>query len=490
MKKNFPLGMLICALLPCMLLYSCKDNASNKVAGASFQQAIPVSNPSEPAPAGSFVNFVPAARKVTPGVVHIKTTYTNRSSGYPFGMFDDRGVPAAASGSGVTISADGYIATNNHVVENAERIEVVYPDRRSFSAKLVGRDPDTDLALLKVDGTNLPHLAFGNSDNAQVGEWVLAVGYPYTLNTTVTAGVISAKGRSIGIINNSRGYSGGAQANTAIESFIQTDAAINPGNSGGALVNANGDLIGINTAIASLTGSYAGYAFAIPANLAKKVLEDLRNYGSVRRGLLGVSFPSPVVEDQYLRQQGIDPATVKGVLITDVQEGSAADAGGLKEGDIIQQIDAVPLYSSAEFSERIARHRPGDKVQIAYLRNGKLHNTTVTLKGEEPRQARAGRQQSLNEIYDKLGAKFSPLTSRIKERYDINSGVVVAEVREGGFFDLIGIPPGTIITRINGKAVNSPEDVDAALLTSRSGLQILGIAPDGTSIAFNIPLGT
>lgn len=344
-----------------------------------------------------------------------------------------------------------------------------------------------------MDATGLPVVKPGNSDNVQVGEWVLAVGYPLSLNTTVTAGIISAKGRSIGIINRSgENNFGGNEAqsgNTVIESFIQTDAAINPGNSGGALVNTAGELVGINTAIASQTGSYAGYAFAIPVNLATKILDDLKKYGSVKRGILGVSFPSPVAEDQYLKQQGINPGTVKGVYIIDVQNGSAAAAAGLKEGDIIQSIDGVQIASSSEFSERIARKRPGDVIKLTYLRNGNAGTVSVTLKGEET--ATAKRTQSLKEIYNRLGAGFTPLTGELKERLNINSGVVVTNVRSGGFFDQIGIPRGTIIVMINGKPINTPNDIDEALLSAQSGMiQILAIAPDGSRVAFNFSLGT
>jgi Do/DeqQ family serine protease len=386
------------------------------------------------------------------------------------------------------ISGDGYIATNNHVVENASGVEVIFPDRRSFAAKIVGRDPNTDLALLKVEAKDLPFVALGNSDNALVGEWVLAVGYPYSLNTTVTAGIISAKGRSIGIINTSSNRN--QQGSSAVESFIQTDAAINPGNSGGALVNMNGELIGINTAIASLTGSYAGYAFAIPVNLAKKILDDLKEFGTVKRGLLGVSFPSPLAEDQYLKQQGITPGSVKGVFIIGVQKGSAAEAAGLQEGDIIQRIDGVELYSSAEFSERIARHRPGDKINIDYLRNGKSRSTTVTLKNEETQRPATTDAQSLKKIYDRLGATFAPLNESLKQRYNLESGVIVTEIQRGGFFDQLGIPPGTVIAYINGRSVNNPRDIDEALMAGQnSRIQMLGIAPDGSRIAFNFSLG-
>jgi serine protease Do len=468
--------------------FNTREGDSSRGAGTSH----PVNRGSSGA-----TDFVTASKAVIPAVVHIKTMYNAPPSGggspydQLYGPSQENNAPAMASGSGVTISADGYIATNNHVVENASSIEVIFPDRRAYTARLIGADPNTDLALLKVDATGLPTVKTGNSDDVQVGEWVLAVGYPLSLNSTVTAGIISAKGRSIGIINRPgrNNFDAPQAGSTAIESFLQTDAAINPGNSGGALVNTAGELIGINTAIASQTGSYAGYAFAVPVNLVTKILDDLKKYGSVKRGVLGVSFPSPTAEDQYLKQQGINPGTVKGVYIMDVQKGSAAEAAGLKEGDIIQSIDGVKMASSAEFSERIARHRPGDDVKLSYLRNGNTGSTTVTLKDQETATAKSG--QSLEQIYDKLGAGFAPLSSAIKEKLSIKSGVVVTNVREGGFFNQIGIPRGTIIVIINGKPINTPNDIDQAFLSAQSGMiQILAIAPDGSRVAFNFSLGT
>ena len=436
-------------------------------------------------------NLIHAAKLVTSGVVHVKTSYQGGRNANRLlsELYGQESAPAVGSGSGVIISPNGYVATNNHVVENSSDIQVVLADRRSFKADLIGRDPTTDIALLKLEAENLPFVALGNSDSCQIGEWVLAVGYPYSMNTTVTAGIISAKGRSLGIIGRSlsRGPDA-AQAPTAIESFIQTDAAINPGNSGGALVNMNGELIGINTAIASLTGSYAGYGFAVPVNLAKKILDDLKEFGEVRRGILGVSFPSPIVEDQFLQQQGIDPGTIKGVFITGIQKGSAADEAGLREGDIIKAIDSVDVFSSAEFTERIGRHRPGDKISIEYLRKNTTHNAVATLKGIERESVASS--ESLNAIYERLGAKFSPLTTAIKQRYNLSAGVLVTEVKRGGIFDMIGIPPGTVIVYINGKAMNTPEDIDNALVEARnSKVQILGIAPDGSRIAFDFSLG-
>ncbi len=443
-------------------------------------------------------DFVTASKAVTPSVVHIKTIYTaSGNSGNTAGqLYGSPGKSSVAmgSGSGIIIEADGYIATNNHVVENATEIEVILPDKRIFTATLVGRDPNTDLALLKINATGLPIVKFGNSDIVQVGEWVLAVGYPFSLNTTVTAGIVSAKARSIGIINRqgSRSAEGNSQnINTAVESFIQTDAAINPGNSGGALVNTNGELIGINSAIASQTGSYAGYAFAIPVNLAKKILDDLKRYGSVKRGVLGVSFPAPSAEDQFFKQQRLNPATVKGVYITGVLSQSAAAAAGLKEGDIIQSIDGVQMTSSAEFSERIARQKPGDIIKLIYLRKGVAVTTSATLKEDESAKITANLKESLQNIYTKLGAGFASLTREQKQQLNLNSGVVVTDVTSGGFFDQIGIPRYTIIVYVNGKPVDTPKDIDLALLSAQNGIiQMLAIAPDGSKVVFNFSLGT
>ena len=441
-------------------------------------------------------DLVQASASVTPAVVHIKTTYAgNTRSNNPLQeLFGGprSNAPSRASGSGVLISADGYIVTNNHVVENASAIEVVLPDRRSFNGKLIGRDPSTDLALIKVEGSNLPVVPLGNSDEVQVGEWVLAVGYPLSLNSTVTAGIISAKGRSIGILDQPRpGSPGGIEgATSAIESFIQTDAAINPGNSGGALVNASGQLIGINAAIASQTGSYAGYGFAIPINLARKVVNDLRSFGEVRRGVLGVTFPAPAAEDELLRQQGINPGSIRGVYITGVQSGSAAAAGGLKAGDVIQSIDGNRITSSAEFSERIARHRPGDKVELSYLRNGRTATTSVTLKSQANESIASGGANAENNLRERLGASFAPLPASAKQYYRLSSGIVVTSVERGSFFERYGLGANTIIVQVNGKAVNNINDLDAALAGSRNGVaRIEGITAEGMRFLLNFPLG-
>ena len=442
-------------------------------------------------------DFTKAASLSTPAVVHIKTMYEPSGSGaqnpYEFFYGIPQGqIPATGSGSGVLVTADGYIVTNNHVVEGANQVEVILPDKRYFKAKVVGRDSNTDLALLKINEKKLPYIALGNSDQVQVGEWVLAVGYPLSLNSTVTAGIVSAKGRSIGLLDRpSQDIFGDEEelesTGTAIESFIQTDAAINPGNSGGALVNADGRLIGINSAMASQSGTYVGYGFAIPVNLVRKIVSDFRKYGEVKRGYLGVSFPAPVVEEQLLREKGINPGSVKGVYITDVQPGSAAASAGLKSGDIIQSINGIKISSSAEFSERIARQRPGDKLKLGYLRDKKPATVTVTLKGESEADKK---REMLAGIHAKLGAKFAPIPDEIKQQFRLKAGLIITKVEDGGFCDLAGIPEGTVITSVNGRPISTIAQLDAALSASRSGVvRLEGIIPNGTSFVFTFPLG-
>lgn len=475
--------------------YRLLDKSENNVNGPLDNQSNVhfTNNPAYSGGALPDFNFVGAAAAATPGVVHIRTVYAasgGRQS--PWDQFfgtPRSNMPSRGSGSGVIITNDGYIATNNHVVENASEIEVVLPDKRTFKAKLAGRDPNTDLALVKITAKDLPVVKIGNSDNVQIGEWVLAIGYPFSLNTTVTAGIISAKGRSIGILDETQ-RQGGIQTSSAIESFIQTDAAINPGNSGGALVNTNGELIGINAAIASQTGSYSGYGFAIPANLAKKILEDLIKFGTVKRAYLGVTFPAPIAEEQFLRDRGINPGSVEGVFITGVQSNSAAASGGLKAGDIIKSIDGVKVNSSAEFSERIGRHRPGDKVEISYLRGNKIYTATVTLKGGGDASLADNSDNAVEEAFSKLGAKFQPATAAIKQRLRITSGVLVTDVLTGGFFDYIGLPEGTIITSMGGRPVNNESDIKTAIGRANDGVvRVDAIIPDGSRLVFNLSFG-
>ena len=319
------------------------------------------------------VDFTQAAEMSVGAVVHVKTKYNVYGKQYvdPFYQFffgrpqQQPMQQAQATGSGVILSEDGYIVTNNHVIQQANEIEVVLNDKRSFTAELIGTDPNTDIALLKIDAKGLPTLEMGNSDDLKVGEWVLAVGNPFNLTSTVTAGIVSAKARNINILD----------AEMKIESFIQTDAAVNPGNSGGALVNTRGELVGINTAIASQTGSYAGYAFAVPTSIVQKVVADLRQFGSVQRALLGIRMLDITSEvQQYYRLN-----TLEGVYIAEVVSGSAAEKGGVEEGDIITAVDGLKVNSSSELQEKIARKNPGDEVTLTVLRDNKRIDLRVTL---------------------------------------------------------------------------------------------------------------
>jgi serine protease Do len=454
------------------------------------------------------VDFTQAAAAVTPAVVYIRTTYTNTANSRQqdmmeqmFGdMFGQRGqrqqqAPQQASGSGVIISTDGYIVTNNHVVAKADKIDITTNDHRHFKAKVIGTDPNTDLALIKIDATNLPIVKFGNSDEAKVGEWVLAVGNPFNLTSTVTAGIVSAKGRGIGIIgseddqddDNASPFGGRMRrqqqttptVRKGIESFIQTDAAINPGNSGGALVNTKGELIGINSAIASHTGSYEGYGFAIPINLAKKILNDIEKFGVVKRGFVGVSFVDLSDPGQAER---VNSDKTNGLYVEELVEGGGAQAAGLLKGDIITKVEGVTVYESSDLQERVARLQPGDKIRLTVMRGNAEKNFSVTLKADAAVNTRtAAVSKSSAELYNKLGATFMPLNANQKAKFHVAGGVIVTQVREGGIFDDAEIPAGTVITNINKEPVNSVADIDKAITNLKNGmLAISGYYPDGT----------
>ena len=482
--------------------YRLLDRHDDDLSLAEKQNVIFANNPVKIASTGS-VDFVQAAAAVSPAVVHIKTTFKGSEStggGSPMDMMEQffggggsrrSRAPRAASGSGVILTSDGYIVTNNHVVENAEKVEVVLSDRRKVVAKVIGTDPNTDLALIKVEASNLPIVKMGNSDNVQIGEWVLAVGFPLNLQTTVTAGIVSAKGRSIGILGRDgdqpsqeeyeeymrTGKRPDPKVNASIESYIQTDAAINPGNSGGALVNANGELVGINAAIASQTGTNEGYGFAIPVNLAKKILEDFRKYGAVKRGFIGVSF-QPLDADAAER---LNIKDINGLYVNDVVAGGAAEAAGIKKGDIIKKIGAVDIYDSPDLQEKIGRLSPGDKVQLTVLRDGVLKQVNVTLKGEST----LGLAKNKDEVrtgatMSKLGATFAPAPAALKARFKVKSGVIVTGVQPGRIFDTMDLPKGLLITSVNGKPVNSEKEVEGALQYSTNGMTtISGVGPNG-----------
>ena len=361
------------------------------------------------------VDFEKAATKAAPAVVHIKTlTKSKQVSGgsgmqeNPFkdlfgdgfgDLFGDRGgsrlsPDQRASGSGVTISTDGYIVTNNHVVDGADELVVTLNDKKDYKAKVVGRDPGSDLAVIKIDAKNLPFLTFANSDNVHLGQWVLAIGYPLNLETTVTSGIVSAKSRSLGI--NSR------QSSAPVESFIQTDAAVNPGNSGGALVNTDGDVIGINSAIASPTGSYAGYSYAIPSNMVQKVVSDIIKYGSTKRAYLGVMFGSDQMSEEDRVKNNVKDGD--GVFVMDVAKGSAAEEAGVQKGDFITKINGAEVSSGTEMVGKIAALRPGDKISITFNHNGAEKNATATLKGTSGAYASVKEQ-----VIEQLGASLKTL---------------------------------------------------------------------------------
>nr|WP_315034972.1 trypsin-like peptidase domain-containing protein [uncultured Chryseobacterium sp.] len=435
-------------------------------------------------------DFVKAAKTTVPAVVTIKNYQSRTSSraseqdlfdfffGDPFGGGGGRGQQRqkqqqapdnmpSGMGSGVIISPDGYIISNNHVVAGANKLEVVLSNKKSYIATLIGTDPNTDISLLKIEEKGLPYLNFANSDNIEVGQWVLAVGNPLGLNSTVTAGIVSAKGRGIGILGSQ------GKATNPIESFIQTDAAINPGNSGGALVNTNGDLIGINSAIQSTTGYYQGYGFAVPANLARKIVEDIKKFGIVQRGFLGIQ-PLDLSNDQlvaaYNKQYKTNLKSGAGVYIIGLSDNSGAEDGGLKKGDIITKIDNYDITDFADLSMSIGSKRPGDKVQVTYSRNGKEGTTGVTLRDQKG--GTSTRTKADLSVTEKIGAEFDPLNDRFKTEYGLTSGVVAKSVSEGSEMAKIGIVDNYIIVEINGKPVNSQKDVEKVLDKYQGNVQV------------------
>ncbi|WPO83111.1 trypsin-like peptidase domain-containing protein [Chryseobacterium sp. JJR-5R] len=422
-------------------------------------------------------DFVKAAKTTVPAVVTIKN-YQSRSTSraseqdlFDFFFGDPLGgrgqqkqkqqMPdnmPSGMGSGVIISPDGYIISNNHVVAGANKLEVVLSNKKSYIATLVGTDPNTDISLLKIEEKGLPYLNFANSDNIEVGQWVLAVGNPLGLNSTVTAGIVSAKGRGIGILG-----SQGKAANP-IESFIQTDAAINPGNSGGALVNTVGELIGINSAIQSTTGYYQGYGFAVPSNLARKIVEDIKKFGIVQRGFLGVTsldLSNDMQVAGYNKQNKTNIKAGSGVYVTGFGDNSGAEDAGIRSGDVITKIDNTAVTDFADLSIAIGSKRPGDKVLVTYLRNGKEATATVTLRDQKG--GTSARTKADLSVTEKIGAEFKPLDDRFKTDYGLNSGVIAANVTEGSEIAKIGIVDNYIVVEINGKPVNSQKDVEKIL---------------------------
>jgi len=448
--------------------------------------------------AGQPVDLTYAAEKALPSVVHIKYVQNSKVQTIdvqsdpfsdffsdPFGGFFGRGnggtqkrqvqtPKKTATGSGVIISADGYIVTNNHVVDGADELTVTLNDNKEYSARIIGADKNTDLALIKIDGSNLPAITIANSDNIKVGEWVLAVGNPLGLNNTVTAGIVSAKARSLGA--------------NGVESFIQTDAAINAGNSGGALVNTNGELIGINAMLYSQTGSYSGYGFAIPTAIMNKVVDDLKKYGTVQRAVIGIKGGDVknYVDSQKEQGKDIDFGTMEGVYIDEVMEDGAAADAGLQKNDVIIAIDGQKVTRMAQLQERIAQKRPGDTVKITYMRNKKKAEKTLTLKNEQ------GTVKVMkNADLDVLGGNFRELTDAQKKQLDVNYGVEVIKVNSGKLKEA-GISKGFIIQKVNDTSIRTIDDlqkvVKEASTSKEPVLYVQGLYPTGKKAYFAVPL--
>lgn len=445
------------------------------------------------------VDLTYAAEKSLPSVVHILSTKNSKVQTVevendpfsdffsdPFGFFGNpqgnggkqrrsvRTPKQQGSGSGVIISADGYIVTNNHVVADADELTVTLNDNKEYSARIIGTDKASDLALIKIDGKNLPAITIANSDDIKVGEWVLAVGNPFNLTNTVTAGIVSAKARSL--------YQNG------VESFIQTDAAINPGNSGGALVNTRGELIGINAMLYSQTGSFSGYGFAIPTSIMNKVVADLKQYGTVQRALIGIQGQDVknYVDAKKDKGEDIDLGTMEGIYVAKVTEESAAEEAGMKEGDVITAIDGKPVNKKAELQEVLAKKRPGDKVTVTYLRDKKKATKTVTLKNEK------GNTQVVKKAdLDVLGGNFRAITNAQKEQLNIGYGLEVLKVNSGRL-KTAGITKGFIIQRVNDNAVKTIDDLQNAVKEASTSkdpvLYIQGVYPTGKKAYFAVPL--
>ena len=452
------------------------------------------------APAGQPVDLTYAAEKALPSVVYIKSVQNSKIQTVeyndpfedffsdPFGGFFGRGQgnngqkrqrqvqtpKRAAAGSGVIISADGYIVTNNHVVDGADELTVSLTDNKEYSARIIGTDKTTDLALIKIDGKNLPAITIANSDDVRVGEWVLAVGNPLGLNNTVTAGIISAKARTLGA--------------NGVESFIQTDAAINQGNSGGALVNTRGELVGINAMLYSQTGSNIGYGFAIPTTIMNKVVDDLKQYGNVQRAMIGIQGMDVknYVDAEKEKDKEVDLGTMEGIYVAKVVEDGAAEAAGLKEGDVITAVDGQKVTKFGELQGILAKKRPGDKVSLTYLRNKKSHTATVTLKNEQ-----GNTKVVKNADLDVLGGTFRAITDAQKEQLNIGYGLEVMKISGGKLKDA-GVPKGFIIQKVNDQSIKAIDDLQSVVKEASTSkepvLYIQGIYPTGKKGYFAVPL--
>ncbi len=456
------------------------EASASKTSSVEPQQAVPSHNVLYTAnEEGEMIplDFAEIAEKVKDAVVHIQSvsTYSQSDTYDPFeDMMSDpfyefffgprnkrqsqpQQKQRRGSGSGVIISNDGYIVTNNHVVKDADEIEITLLNKQKYIAQVIGTDPTTDIALLKIDASDLATLSFFDSDQVRVGEWVMAVGNPFNLNSTVTAGIVSAKGRSIRILDESY----------AVESFIQTDAAINPGNSGGALVNLKGDLLGINTAIASPTGSYAGYGFAVPSNIVSKVINDLMEYGIVQRGFLGVMIRE--VNSDLMKDKGLK--INKGVFVDSLTGNSAAAKAGVKVGDVILSVDGAEVNSVPKLQELIARKRPGDAANLLINRNGTERNYTVLLNNKEGNQALL---EGMDQIEEELGAALVDIDDDTKRKLDLDGGIKITRLEDGLLKRYTDIKPGFIITKVDNKRMQSKDQLIRYLNAKKGGILIEG----------------
>ncbi|MBK9195421.1 MAG: Do family serine endopeptidase [Flavobacteriales bacterium] len=446
----------------------------------------PVNYVSLPGSGGASIvvpDFTEAAERTVNAVVHV-TTETMITQRDPLQEFfwgyraPQQQHARQGAGSGVIISDDGYIVTNNHVVEGADKISIHLNDKRMLEARVIGRDPSTDIALLKVDATELPYMAYGNSDDVRVGEWVLAVGNPFNLTSTVTAGIVSAKARSINLLQRDD-----TREIFPIESFIQTDAAVNPGNSGGALVNAAGELIGINTAIASQTGTYAGYSFAVPVNIAKKVTGDLLEFGSVQRAYIGVSISD--MDQTIAKEVGLD--RIRGVYVKGLTEDGAAAASGIQEGDVILKVGSMTVDNVPALQEQVGKFRPGNSVAVSIWRDGSERTLEVKLRGKDgtTKVAAVKAVAPENSAGSMLGAEVESASADELRALKIENGVKVTSIN-GGRLRSSGIREGFIITRIDQQPVRTPEDIARILDQKRGGVLIEGVYPNGVKAYYGL----
>lgn len=498
-KRQFFLGMLLASLIGGIIVLAGVNFLIQPQNASSFDEKQPISfanllsGDEFTVPDG--INFVASAEAVVPAVVHVKSkiSYSGSTRSRRDPIQEYFGIPPReeqgggsqerptlmSSGSGVIISPDGYIVTNNHVVENATLLEISLDNNKRYVAKVIGTDPTTDLALLKIDAEGLPFVRFGDSDKTKIGEWVLAVGNPFDLNSTVTAGIISAKARNIGILRN-------VEDNLSVEAFLQTDAVVNPGNSGGALVNLAGELIGINTAIASSTGTFSGYSFAVPSTLVKKVMDDLMKYGTAQRALLGVGILD--VSQELAEGLGVEFPVEQGVYVSKVNGNSGGEDAGLKAGDIIISVDGRVTNNVANLQEMVARKRPGDKVDVEYIRGGKTIKTKATLKNF------SGTTDIVEKVvpitYEFQGVSFEEVPERVKTQLELSGGAVIASVK-GEKWRKAGARTGFIITSIiteSGRVRISSVDRVLEVLNDTAGdpIVILGMFQDGTEYYFEV----